>query len=190
MRKAGLRRLGLAARNSLSQVEVLSKSLLILDAVSLRFPATCSDPNLLFYASFRNEVSTQEALKLHLARNGSLLLPKVNGESISIHRVFDFSELNENNWGILEPCSLYKIESQSLKGIKNVLVPGVAFDRDLNRVGFGRGFYDRLFLELPNAFKIALAFENQIIEKVETEKHDIKMDVIVTETQILDASSK
>lgn len=67
-----------------------------------------------------------------------------------------------------------------------IITPGVAFDRNKNRVGFGRGYYDRFFLKYPNAKKIAIAFEEQIInEGIETDKYDKKVDILITENNII-----
>ena len=61
-----------------------------------------------------------------------------------------------------------------------VIVPGVAFDRQGGRLGYGKGYYDR-FLDQSHAFRLALAFDFQLLETVPTEIHDVPMDGILTE---------
>lgn len=66
------------------------------------------------------------------------------------------------------------------------IVPGVAFDRSGNRIGHGRGHYDRIFglAALKNSFKIGLAFEFQLFDAVPSDIHDVRMDAVVTESNV------
>jgi len=67
-----------------------------------------------------------------------------------------------------------------------VIVPGVAFDRKGHRLGFGAGYYDRFLPKLrPGVKKIAVAFEVQLVDSVPAEEHDIRMDAILTEEQLI-----
>ena len=68
------------------------------------------------------------------------------------------------------------------------IVPGVAFDRKGGRLGHGMGYYDR-FLELTRAFRLALAFDCQLLENVPSELHDIPMDAILSESGILETNA-
>ena len=69
-----------------------------------------------------------------------------------------------------------------------VIVPGVAFDKKGRRIGQGKGYYDR-FLELTSAFRLALAFDCQLLENVPSELHDIPMDAILSESGILETNA-
>jgi 5-formyltetrahydrofolate cyclo-ligase len=62
-----------------------------------------------------------------------------------------------------------------------IIVPGVAFDRHNNRMGRGRGFYDRLLKSTPNAYKVGVAFNFQMVELVPTEEFDVPMNAVITE---------
>ena len=74
----------------------------------------------------------------------------------------------------------------SYKNIDIILVPGVGFDRNFNRLGYGGGFYDKLLEGLPvKTPRIALAFNIQLIENIPVMAHDLKMDIIITEKEIL-----
>ena len=66
-----------------------------------------------------------------------------------------------------------------------VIVPGVAFDRKGGRLGQGKGYYDR-FLEITSAYRLALAFDCQLIETVPTELHDVPMNAILSESGIVE----
>ncbi|MBR2476274.1 MAG: 5-formyltetrahydrofolate cyclo-ligase, partial [Bacteroidaceae bacterium] len=65
-----------------------------------------------------------------------------------------------------------------------IIVPGVAFDRNLNRLGRGKGYYDRL-LTNSNAYFIGIGYDMQVVDSITTEPHDIKMNCIITEREIL-----
>jgi len=66
-----------------------------------------------------------------------------------------------------------------------IINPGVVFDRQLNRVGYGKGYYDRILVrKRKDAKVIAVAYEFQVLDEVPAEKHDIKMDMIITEENI------
>ncbi len=81
-------------------------------------------------------------------------------------------------FGIGEPTGP---EFTNLESIDMIIVPGVAFDREGNRMGRGRGFYDRLLSTTPNAFKVGVAFGFQMVEQVPTEPFDIKMNKVIHE---------
>ena len=66
-----------------------------------------------------------------------------------------------------------------------IIVPGVAFDRKGNRLGRGRGFYDRLLKTTPNAIKVGVAFDFQMVEQVPTEPLDVPMNKVISETPCL-----
>ncbi len=70
-----------------------------------------------------------------------------------------------------------------------VIVPGVAFDEDLNRIGFGKGYYDRILYRLSSrAKKVAVAHDFQVLNSIPSEEHDVKMDIIVTEKRVIGAT--
>ena len=72
-------------------------------------------------------------------------------------------------------------EWTDLGAVEMIVVPGVAFDREGNRMGRGRGFYDRLLKSTPRAMKVGVCYDFQMIEDVPVEPHDVKMDCVVSE---------
>jgi 5-formyltetrahydrofolate cyclo-ligase len=68
-----------------------------------------------------------------------------------------------------------------LDAIQIIIVPGVAFDRSGNRMGRGRGFYDRMLKSTVGALKIGIAYDFQMLDEIPVEPHDVKMDRIITE---------
>ena len=87
--------------------------------------------------------------------------------------------LKINKYGIVEPTSSDKVYPKIL------FVPLVAFDRQLNRLGYGGGFYDRYLNKMKNVLKIGLAFSFQELKKIPINKHDKKLDFVITEREII-----
>jgi 5-formyltetrahydrofolate cyclo-ligase len=87
-------------------------------------------------------------------------------------------------YNILEPKQ-ESIEQVDVESIDLIIVPGVVFDESGNRIGHGKGYYDRLLNDSQNIPNIGLTFELQMIDNIESEKHDEKIDVIITEDRIM-----
>ena len=98
------------------------------------------------------------------------------------------SDLAAGAFEILEPLPvLRQLESRRVSPgeVDVAIVPGVAFDRQGNRLGHGAGYYDRLLAELPSsAYLISVAYECQMLEAIPHEPHDIGMDQVVTESDV------
>jgi 5-formyltetrahydrofolate cyclo-ligase len=137
---------------------------------------------VLFFASFRSEVDTGPMIRRALTFGKRVVLPKVQGRELALYEIADWDkDVAPGAWGIPEPREKRPV---SLDEIDLVLVPGVAFDGQGNRLGYGAGFYDKLL----NAFTkttVALAFEEQIISQVPAEPHDIPIKKIVTEKRVI-----
>ena len=98
-----------------------------------------------------------------------------------------FENLCSGALGVLEPSPEVRI-AMTPESFDLVIIPGVAFDRHGGRLGYGKGYYDR-FLEQTCAFRLAIAFDFQVIEKVPTEKHDVLMNGILTEAGIIEVNN-
>ena len=98
-----------------------------------------------------------------------------------------FDDLSPGALGVLEPSPGKRIRITP-ESINLVIIPGVAFDLQGGRIGYGKGYYDR-FLEQTKAFRLALAFDFQIIDKVPTEKHDVPMNGILSESGIFEVNN-
>ena len=129
---------------------------------------------VLLYYSLPDEVDTH-ALVARYYQKKRLLLPVVKGEELEL-RLFQ-GQLQEGSFGIQEP------EGETFEDydqIELVVVPGMAFDKEGNRLGRGKGYYDRLLPKLPHAKKIGLCFPYQLVDTVPTDSQDIPMDKIIT----------
>lgn len=121
------------------------------------------------------EVDTVE-LEAHLRNHGlRVAYPRVVASS----RVLEFAEgpMQRGAFGLLEPSG----PALPLADISTFVIPGIAFDREGNRIGWGGGYYDAT-LAAAAGFRIGLAFDCQIIETIPRDVHDIGVDLVVTET--------
>ena len=129
------------------------------------------------------EVDDLELLKKLEKDNFAISLPVIKKNfDMDFYRWSYFEPLKINKYGIPEP------EVRDLVYPDILFVPLVAFDKNLNRLGYGGGYYDRLITKLSkkkNFLKIGLAFSTQEIEKVPTNEYDQKLDYIVTERNII-----
>jgi 5-formyltetrahydrofolate cyclo-ligase len=115
-------------------------------------------------------------------------------ERLRIFEIRDMGELTPGGWGIPEPVESGERE-MSLEGIDIVIVPGVAFDTSMNRLGYGKGYYDRLLgsvrkmdaagCRLARPFLVGLAYEEQTVPSLYCGPYDIKMDTVITDKRIL-----
>lgn len=142
--------------------------------------------NIFIYISFSNEINTINIIEKAFEDRKNIFIPKVykDEKSMKAIKLNSFDELKKNSMGILEPIddSDY-IEKEN---IDLIVVPGVVFDNECNRIGYGGGYYDRYLNEIKSKEnKIALAYDLQVVDKIECEAHDIKVDYIITNTRII-----
>ena len=133
---------------------------------------------VLAYYSLSDELFTHDFVQ-RWADKKTILLPKVLGDDLTLHRYTNAMSMSEGAFGIMEPCTP---EFTDYAAVDMVIVPGVAFDRLGNRLGRGRGYYDRLFASrLPhNIYKVGVCYPFQLVESVPTEPCDVQMDEVVT----------
>jgi len=137
------------------------------------------------YASIKDEVQTSALLQELYARPGlTVLLPRITGDELKFYRVTDTQSLIPGYSGILEPDP-DKHQFTPLSQADLILVPGLAFDEHLNRLGKGKGHYDRALGECkPATIRVGLFFEAAKLEKVPVEDHDQPLNVVITEKKI------
>lgn len=137
------------------------------------------------YAGFGSELQTGEFLRSVLEQGKTLVLPRVNRHErrLDLYEIQDLEcDLKPGTWGILEP-DLRACPEVAPDAIDFVLVPGIAFDPEGGRLGYGGGYYDKLlgegFPTLPPL--VAGAFEVQMVEAIPLQEHDVRVGRIVTE---------
>lgn len=134
--------------------------------------------HVLVYHSLPDELSTHAFIeKWHGLKK--LYLPRVNGDFLEI-LPYDATQLQSGSFNIEEPTGDEIVNGNDMDLI---IVPGIAFDCKGNRVGRGKGYYDRLLRE-TTATKIGVGYDFQLLEGIiDAEKHDVKVDLIITEHQ-------
>ena len=138
---------------------------------------------IMFFVSFNSEVNTHEMIKEAL-KSKIVVVPKVFSHEIEPSVIIDFDNLiPSGKFGILEPIEAMKI---AYKNIDLVLVPGIVFDKEGHRIGYGFGYYDKFLKKMPKAIKIGLAFDFQLIDKIPREMHDMPVDMVVTEERVVE----
>lgn len=131
--------------------------------------------NILFYYSLPDELPTLDFLK-KWSNNKKIFLPRVNGENLEI-LAYNDKQLSPGSFDIVEPIGDDLFDSSV---IDLIIVPAVAFDFNKNRLGRGKGFYDRLLSEAINAIKIGVGYDFQVFKEIPIEVHDIPMDIVIT----------
>ena len=130
--------------------------------------------NIMLFASLPDEIPTHHIIG-RWAKSKNIYLPRVNGDDLEIIK-YQPGKMEQGSVNIMEPTG-DSIDDLSILDL--VIVPGVAFDRNGNRCGRGKGFYDR-FLSKTHATTIAVCFDCQLIDELPVEPHDIPADYIVT----------
>lgn len=178
MPKKSLRGTMLARRKHLAAEICLSHSLRIQQRVVM-LPAFKTAGVVALYSPILNEVFTEEIFHEALRQGKIVAYPRVCGERLDFVTVRSPNELAPGTFGVLEPTGTELIRSEVLD---LVLVPGVAFDRDGNRLGYGKGFYDRVLCGTGRpALTIGLCFEMQLVDSLPIEDHDENLDLLITE---------
>ena len=163
--------------------ETCEKSSMVIAEKLLALPEYRKAKNIYAYMDFSGEVKTEMILKESLRLGKNLWLPRVNGDIMDFFRVRSKDDFEIGAYGILEPKGESKAGKEEARD-GFMVVPGVAFDADRNRIGFGGGYYDK-YLELyPELFTAAVAFGFQIVEGVPTEANDIRPQKLITEERI------
>lgn len=138
--------------------------------------------SLFIYISKDNEINTHGLINDLLKKEKTVIVPKIISKNKMIPvRIKSLKSLKRNYYGILEPDSLQEYD----KKIDVCITPGIAFSKNLERLGLGRGFYDQYFSNNPRIFSIALAYNFQIVDKLPTTSNDQRVDVIVTQKEII-----
>jgi len=170
---------------ALAPADVRSNSAAVRERLAA-LPECVNATRLLVYVSKGHEVDTHELIQRLLAVGKRVCVPRFDGADrlYAASELKDFAaELEEGKFGILEPRQEV-VRRVSPDKLDALLVPGLAFDGNGNRIGHGMGFFDRLLREARGT-KIALAYDFQVLNNVPADAHDVRVDVIVTEKRVV-----
>lgn len=140
---------------------------------------------IFIYVSFRDEVDTRLIIEQAWRAGKQVACPLVMGEDMEFFEVLGWDDFSPGIMGILEPQKNNKIEIEEKK-MRLMLMPGLAFDWERRRIGYGGGFYDRYLKTRNRQFvTAALAYTEQIFERVPSIEQDIRPSMIITEEGII-----
>lgn len=176
MEKTEIRKIVRGLKKEVPLEEKKRRSMPIMERVST-LPAFEQAKTVLLYWSMDDEVYTHEFVRQWYERK-RILLPCVDVDDLLLRQYTGPESMQPGpQFGIPEPTGEVFTE---LEKVEMIVVPGVAFDRKNNRMGRGRGFYDRLLKSTPNAVKVGVAFDFQIFDSIPVESFDVPMDFVVT----------
>ena len=175
MKKEEIRSRIKARKTLLSDEEKVSAAELVFNLLERTADFMLAD-RILMYHSLPDELSTRAFIKKWSARK-HFYLPRVNGVNLDI-LPYDESTLALGSFHIEEPTGT---DTSSIDDIEMIVVPAVAYDRHGNRVGRGKGYYDRLLAD-SRARKVGVGYDFQVVDEIDTDPHDVRVDVVITES--------
>jgi len=182
--KKDLRKRILSIRNNMPGEDVVNNSRIIRDKI-IGLDVYKQSKVIFIYMDFKNEVMTSDLIKHMLFEKKRVVVPYTDTVSTVLipSEITGESDLKLNSFGYSEPK---KVSPVNIEEIDLVIIPGLVFDKNLNRIGFGKGYYDRILNKLKaSARKVAVAHDFQVLEEIPAEEHDVKMDMIITEKSIM-----
>lgn len=181
--KKDIRKYVLEKRGQLSAKDWEEKSHSIYEKV-VSHPFFLNAEIIYCYIDYQKEVGTREIIKKAWEDKKKVAVPKVEGSEMSFYFIQKFADLKEGYRGIPEPEPLFlaKVENTSDQTSPVlVIVPGAAFDNNCNRIGYGKGYYDK-FLSLHKHYHtMALCFACQMVDEIPAESYDIRPEIVITE---------
>lgn len=178
MNKNELRNFTLKIRTSLHHYFVTQKSQIILNNLSCVLNNE-RYKNILIFMEIKNEVGISNITNQY--KNKNFFIPKTFKDGSMKINPLEKDKLSKNKFGILESEDTNYVDPEILDLI---IVPGIAFDQNLNRIGYGKGFYDKFLTSLKkNVLKVGVCYDFQLYDKIQSDSTDVKMDLIITEKQ-------
>lgn len=133
--------------------------------------------NILIFMEIKNEVTISQIVKFH--ENKNFFIPKTFKDGTMKINSLDMSKLVKNKFGILESS---ETDYEDPEILDLVIIPGIVFDQNLNRIGYGKGFYDNFLSSIKKpVLKIGVCYDFQLYDNIPSTKDDVKLDLIVTE---------
>ena len=186
--KNELRQQILSLRTALEPGEVIKKSLRVKHYLFSTKEYQAAQI-ILFYISYDNEVNTHPMIQACFKEGKRVVVPvsNVHETTLTLSELRSWDDLAPGAYSILEPRA-ESVREMPASSIDLMIIPGVVFDLEGNRIGHGMGYYDRLLKTVDRVTRFGLAFEFQILERIPAEKHDVRMQKIITEDRIINCS--
>lgn len=146
--------------------------------------------NIFIYISYNSEIDTIHIINKALCDRKNIFVPRTIFETkwMDAVQITSLDNMKKDRYGIPEPDDT--AENIDPDKLDMIVVPGVAFDRNGGRIGYGAGYYDRYFKKISDnrrndVKKIVLAYEFQVIDKVPMDEQDVRIDCIITENRVI-----
>lgn len=175
--KSQLRKAMLLRRQAIAEDELKRHEPAIIKHI-LALPCYGNASSMALYMPIRGEVSLLSLWQPELRK---ILFPKVSGDNLAFSSAASVKDFRQGAYGILEPISHRNME---LNEIDLIFVPGVAFDRYGHRLGYGKGYYDRLIERCPDTTFIGVCLDEFYLEKLPVDPWDALVDFVVTQAGI------
>ncbi|KTW29982.1 5-formyltetrahydrofolate cyclo-ligase [Pneumocystis jirovecii RU7] len=148
------------------------------------------------------EINTSNIIKESRRMGKKIYVPFIDGSNMHMLQLLDSEDpfmFARNKWGIPEPDrydanGIMREEAMKNQGLDLILVPGVAFDRNLNRLGHGKGYYDTYFARMEDwcrkhhlhmPLKVGLALKEQLVDAVPVDSSDVKLDILLVGDEVI-----
>jgi 5-formyltetrahydrofolate cyclo-ligase len=174
--KKGIRAYIRALKKQYSNEELVELSRPVTDKL-LKHKKVKEAQTILMYYSLADEVYTHDTITKLVNMNKTVLLPRViDDENMIICHYKSDKDLSEGAFHIMEPIGE---EFTDYNKIELCIVPGMSFDSNNNRLGRGKGYYDRFLAKVPNSYKIGVCFDFQKLKEIPSGKYDINVDEVI-----------
>jgi 5-formyltetrahydrofolate cyclo-ligase len=148
---------------------------------------------VLFYVAFRSEVHTQHFLPVAWRQGKRVVVPYCLEGSLVLCRLESLDDLSPGAFGIPEPKVALRCDARrkiEVREVDLIVTPGLAFDRACARIGYGKGYYDRLLQQArPDTALLAAAFQCQMFPEVPVLPYDVRVDKVVTEEAVYERAA-
>ena len=186
MTKNEQRKEALEVRRKISDEDKLIKSLLIMENTLKLIDEIKTVKVVAVYLSTKEEVCLDNLVKLLIKNDYKVMAPRINNDILDFYYIDKEScDLENgfeiNRYGIREP--LTSNIKANINDADIILCPGLLFDNDFNRLGHGKGYYDKMIKNVKG-IKVGICFDIQIVDQVIADVNDIKMDYLITESNI------
>ena len=175
MDKTALRQAIRQQKRAMSQEEIVSRSQ-ALGELFVKSQAYQEAKTIYGYLPYNQEVRTVPMLEQALKDGKRVAVPKVYGDTMRFIYLEDLSAVEKSNMGIPEPIADAPVAEDKTA---LVLMPGLAFTKKGDRMGYGGGFYDRFLAEEPEHPTLALCYDFQMVDSLPTEAFDIPVDTVL-----------
>lgn len=181
--KKNLRKKMREIRDALTTEEIETRSKQIAEQL-LKTSIYRECTHICVYEAFRNEVSCKYIKEQAFQDGKYVFIPitDIESKTMEFYRIAADTVYQEGNYGILEPILDKQCNNLQEKAL--ILVPGLAFDGNKHRLGYGGGYYDKYLSLHKEHITVALCYNFQIVEELPCDEHDILPDYIVTEKEI------